>query len=168
MASSQIPQVPFSGRSFPRGFSDAGLRLVYGDSWVEWQAVRENPLRGNVPTEKLRGQLANNDSAGEVCFLWRSHLFMRATHYKNLCHPLGTTRVSVCVLYPPKKTLFLSCSDPGLSELERMQLGFRLRLSKADREFFVFCLASEKGRRKGFNWTTSVTFCSFTLAFPGL
>lgn len=39
------------------------------------------------PLRRLRGQLVNNGSTGEVCLLGRSHPFICATHYHSLCPP---------------------------------------------------------------------------------
>lgn len=51
----------------------------------------------------------------------------------------------VCVYFT--KNLFIFCVDPVLPELERVQLGIWLRLSRADRGPSVFCLASKNGWR---------------------
>jgi len=122
MASHQILQVPTVGRVFPEN------SLMLSPDWLMETAEvtdRLDPLGDNVPTERLRGQLANNEFSGEVCFLGRSHPFMCATHYQGLCPPLPQTRLSLfpcaCVYFT--KNLFISCSDPILPELERIQLG---------------------------------------------
>lgn len=95
MASHQILESP-QWAGFSQRVASAGPWLVVRDGWVEWRAVRGYPSGDNVPTQRLRGQPANNGSTSEVCFLVRSHPFMCATHYQSLCPPLPQTRLSVC------------------------------------------------------------------------
>lgn len=146
MAAHQIPKSPQKAAISQR-LASVGPWLVDGDSWVEWQAVGGDPSEDNVPAERLRGQLANNGSAGEVCFLVRSHPFMCATHYQSSCPLLPQNKavcvyncVCVCVFY---QNLFISSSDLVLLELERIQLRIQLRLTQADQGLPVFCLESK-------------------------
>lgn len=87
---------------------------------------------------------------GAVCFLVRSHPFMCATHYQSSCPPLPRTRLSVCTIVRGCVYFTPYLGDPVLPELERIQLGLRLRLTCADRRFspVFFRLPSKRGQEE--------------------
>lgn len=134
---------------FSQRVAVCGLWLADGAGLVEWRAVRGDPSGDNVPTQRLRGQPANNGSTREVCFLVMCHPFMCASHYQNRCPPTAPNKavwvcVHVCVFYISLyRSVTLFCqnwsgynweSDSGWPELMEAQL---------------FCLASKRGRRNG-------------------
>lgn len=91
------------------------------------------------PLRRLRGQLVNNGSTGEVCLLGRSHPFICATHYHSLCPPLSQTRLSVCTIVHVCFTKPFHISHwPCFARTGAQKLGMWLRLSRADRGFSVF------------------------------
>lgn len=91
------------------------------------------------PLRRLRGQLVNNDSTGEVCLLGRSHPFICATHYHSLRPPLSQTRLSVCTIVRVCFTKPFHISHwPCFARTGAQKLDTWLRLSRADRGFSVF------------------------------
>lgn len=162
MASHQILQSP-QWAEFSQRVAISGLWLADRAGWVEWRAVRGDPSGDNGPTQRLRGQPANNGSTSEVCFQVMCHSFMCASHYRSLCPPLPQTRLSVsvcvfmCVCILLKISLYRSVtlfcqnwsaynweSDSGWPELIEAQL---------------FCLASKRGRRNGKKNECPCMFC---------
>lgn len=113
------------------------------------------------PLRRLRGQLVNNGSTGEVCLLGRSHPFITACAPRCPKQGFLCVRLFMCVL----PNLFISRTDLVLPELERKNWACDSGWAELIEAFLCFCLATCV--RNGFIWTTSVTFFSCR-AFPGL